>query len=36
MKDFITMAKDWFYVKMARNPSPDLERQIEESRKSDT
>ena len=32
MKDFITMAKDWFYVKMARNPSPDLERQIEESR----
>lgn len=32
MKDLITMAKDWFYVKVAKNPSPDLEKQIEESR----
>lgn len=32
MKDLLTMAKDWFYVKTAKNPSPELERQIEESR----
>ena len=32
MKDLITMAKDWLYVKVAKNPSPDLEKKIEESR----
>lgn len=32
MKDLVTMVKDWLYVKVAKNPSPELEKQIEESR----
>lgn len=32
MKDLITLVKDWFVVKTAKNPSPELEKEIEESR----
>lgn len=32
MKDLITLIKDWFIVKVAKNPSPELEEQIEETR----
>lgn len=32
MKDLITSVKDWFIVKTAKNPSPELESRIEETR----
>lgn len=32
MRDLVTLVRDWFVVKTAKNPSPELERQIEETR----
>lgn len=33
MKALFTLVKDWFIVKTAKNPSPELERKIEEKRR---
>lgn len=33
MKDLITLVRDWFIVKTAKNPFPDLEKKIEEKRR---
>lgn len=32
MKDFFTLAKDWWTVKTAKNPNPELEQLIQEER----
>jgi len=32
MKDLIRLIKDWIVVKTAKNPSPEIEYQIEETR----
>lgn len=32
MKDLVTMVKDWWTVKTAKNPNPDLEAKIREER----
>lgn len=32
MKDLITLIKEWFVVKIAKNPSPEIEMRIEETK----
>lgn len=32
MKDLICLVKGWFLVKTAKNPSPDIEEKIEQTR----
>ena len=32
MKDLVTMVRDWWTVKTAKNPNPDLESKIREER----
>lgn len=34
MKSLVTLIKDWFVVKTAKNPSPDLEEKIEQCRRN--